>query len=54
MMDLFFKLKVIDQIISWALPLIIVLAIIIWILVGAAMETYREKKAKRRNKRKHT
>ncbi|QPX71735.1 hypothetical protein [Bacillus phage SP8] len=52
MMDLFFKLKVIDQIISWALPLLIILITIIWVLVSAAIETYEEKKAKRRNKRR--
>lgn len=48
MMDLFFKLKVIDQIISWALPLLIVTITIVWVLVSAAIETCEEKKAKRR------
>ncbi|WIT26502.1 hypothetical protein [Bacillus phage SPO1L4] len=47
MMDLFFKLKVIDQILEWAIPLLVILTMIIWVLVKAAIETYKEKKAKR-------
>ncbi|QMV48471.1 hypothetical protein [Bacillus phage SPO1L3] len=50
MMDLFFKLKVIDQILEWAIPLLVILTMIIWVLVKAAIETYEEKKTKR-NKR---
>ncbi|ACI91070.1 gp34.26 [Bacillus phage SPO1] len=45
MMDLFFKLKVIDQILEWAIPLLVILTMVIWVLV--AIETYKEKKAKR-------
>ncbi|QMV48694.1 putative membrane-bound protein [Bacillus phage vB_BsuM-Goe10] len=50
MMDLFFKLKVIDQILEWAIPLLVILTMIIWVLVKAAIETHEEKKTKR-NKR---